>query len=191
MKHNSFIENISLWLDDELSPAEVSELQTHLMTCPACRQTYQAMQQVHEFLHEASMVMAEPSPGFNTRFETRLAQPPAKRWGMWLGMVVLLVSTLLLITVGVAVGGLTLIGTGTTLLDMRTFYECLGTLGEIVNQIRAYINLGGLFFKIAFIIMSQPLFWVYVVVAIGLIWLWVRVIQLAYQRTPLTIEIFV
>ena len=135
MKHNSFIENISLWLDDELSPAEVSELQTHLMTCPACRQTYQAMQQVHEFLHEASMVMAEPSPGFNTRFETRLAQPPAKRWGMWLGMVVLLVSTLLLITVGVAVGGLTLIGTGTTLLDMRTFYEWLGYLGEIFHQL--------------------------------------------------------
>jgi hypothetical protein len=191
MKHNSFIENISLWLDDELSPAEVSELQTHLMTCPACRQTYQAMQQVHEFLHEASMVMAEPSPGFNTRFETRLAQPPAKRWHTWLGMVVLLVSTLLLITAGVAVGGLTLIVTGTTLLDMRTFYEWLGTLGEIVNQLRAFINLGGLLFKVAFIIISQPLFWVYVAATLGLIWLWVRVIKLAYRRAPLTIEIFV
>jgi hypothetical protein len=191
MKHNSFIEKISLWLDNELSPAEVSELQTHLTTCLACRQTYQAMQRVHEFLHKASTFMVEPKPGFSARFEARLAQPPVRRWHTWLGLVVLLISTLLLTTVGGAVVGLTLIGTGTTLLDMRTFYEWLGTLGEIVNQIRAYINLGGLFFKIAFIIMSQPLFWVYVVVAIGLIWLWVRVIQLAYRRTPLTIEIFV
>jgi hypothetical protein len=110
---------------------------------------------------------------------------------MWLGLVVLLISTLLLTTVGATVVGVTFIGTGTALLDMQTFYEWLGTLGEIVNQIRVYINLGGLLFKVAFIIISQPLFWVYVVVTIGLSWLWVRVIQLAYRRTPLTIEIFV
>jgi hypothetical protein len=191
MKHNSFIENISLWLDDELSPAEVSELQTHLTTCSACYQTYQAMQQVHEFLHKASIVMAEPSPGFSTRFETRLAQPPTKRWHTWLGLGVLLISTLLLTTAGVAVVGLTLIGTGTTLLDMRTFYEWLGTLGETVNQLRAFINLSGLLLKIAFIIISQPLFWVYVAATLGLIWLWVRVIKLAYRRAPLTIEMFI
>jgi hypothetical protein len=191
MNHNSFIEKISLWLDDELNPAEVSELQSHLTTCSACHQTYQAMQQVHQFLHQASTVMAEPNPGFSTRFEARLAQPPAKRWRTWLGLVVLLISTLLLTTAGVAVVGLTLIGTGTALLNVQTFYEWLGTLGEIVNQLRAFVNLGGLLFKVAFIVISQPLFWVYVAVTIGLIWLWVRVIQMAYRRTSITVGLLV
>jgi hypothetical protein len=191
MNHDTFTEKISLWLDDELSPSEAADLQTHLTKCPSCQQVYQAMQHVHHFLDNASRLMAAPSPGFTTRFEARLAQNTAKRWHAWLGLGVLLISTLLLVTVGAIVGGVTLISISTVLLDTRALYEWLGMLGGIVNQIRAYINLSGLFLKVAFITMSQPLFWLYVAVTLGLTWLWVRVIQMVYRRAPVNVELLV
>jgi len=65
MTKDTFTEKISLWFDDQLSPAEVAELKDHLSGCPSCRQTYSAMQQVDQVLQAAARVMAAPQPGFS------------------------------------------------------------------------------------------------------------------------------
>ena len=193
MTHHKFTEKISLWLDDELSSAEVAELQMHLSECAACRQMHQTMRQMDGFLRKASAVMVEPQPGFSTRFETRLAQQQdLKRWRIWAGVGVLLIGTLVLITLAAVAGGvLTLIGTGIVLPDLRLVYEWLGVVGGIVNQIRAYLNLGGAVFKFILFAMSQPLFWGYVVVAVALTGSWLRVMHMLYRRTPVTVALVV
>jgi hypothetical protein len=120
-----------------------------------------------------------------------LAQHNAKRWHLWLGLTVLLVSTLVFVGLGVIVGGTILLGAGSTWLTWPTLYYWLGEAGGFVNQIRALINLGGLFFKVAFIAMSQPLFWGFVVVTIALTTTWVRVLQLLYRRAPIRAMLFI
>ena len=37
MTHNKYTEQISMWLDNELSPDEVNELQNHLAECSGCK----------------------------------------------------------------------------------------------------------------------------------------------------------
>ncbi|MBN1219810.1 MAG: zf-HC2 domain-containing protein [Anaerolineae bacterium] len=190
MTHDPFIEKISLWLDNELSPQEITELQTHLSRCPICQQSYQAMQQVDQFLHQASTVMVSPPPGFNTRFEVRLARHNAKQGRLWLGLTVLFLGTIIFAIIGAVVGGAILMGLSSAWLNWPTLYYLLGELGGIVNQMRALINLSGLFFTVAFMAMREPLFWGYVAVTIVLAATWVRVMQLLYRRAPLPAMLF-
>ncbi|MBN1995654.1 MAG: zf-HC2 domain-containing protein [Anaerolineae bacterium] len=186
MTHEKYIEQISLWLDNELSPAESAELQTHLAECPACERICQALQGIDQFLHQASTVMKGPQPGFSARFEARLARQNDRRNQMWLGLTVLFLGTLAFAVIGAIAGGAILIGARATMLNVQTLYYFLGELGGVVNQIRAFINLGGLFFKVALLAMSQPLFWGYVIVTMLLTATWFRVMQLLYRRAPVT-----
>jgi predicted anti-sigma-YlaC factor YlaD len=191
MKHDTFTEKISLWLDDELTPAEIKELQQHLTGCPACQQVHQAMAQVHNLLHQASTYIVEPAPGFTTRFESRLAHSPQKSWQMWLGLSVLLLSTLGFFAVGAILAWLSLVGVSSNLIDLSAIYYGLAFLGATVNDIRALANFAGIGLKVALLTMIQPLFWVYVFMAIGLAALWVRLMQGLYRRAQIPAQLFV
>lgn len=191
MKPDTFTEKISLWLDDELSPAEVTELQQHLAGCPACQQVHQTMVQVHSLLHQASTIMAEPAAGFTTRFESRLAHHPQKTWQMWLGLSVLLLSTLTFFAVGAILAWLSLVGASSNLIDLSAVYYGLALLGATVNDLRALANFAGIGLKVALLTMLQPLFWLYLFVAIGLGALWVRLMQGLYRRAEIPVQLFV
>jgi predicted anti-sigma-YlaC factor YlaD len=192
MQHDTFTEKISLWLDDELNPAEITELQNHLAECSTCQHFHQAILQVHNLFHTASAYMVEPQPGLSSRVRSRLAhQPTQKSWHMWLGLSGLLLGSLFFFAVGAVLGWLSLINASGTLFEMGTIYYGLGILGTTVNDIRAIVNLLGMGVKVALLIMSQPLFWIYVLIAIGLTALWVRVMQSVYRRTPIGIQIFI
>jgi len=186
MTHDPFIEKISLWLDNELSPAEVKELQTHLAQCPACQQIYRAMHQIDVALQRASAVMATPKPGFSSRFETRLTQQHARRWRVWVGLAVLFITSLVFAVIGAVVGWMMLTGVSQTWLNWTAIYYILGELGGTVNQVRALINLAGLFLKAAYLTMNQPMFWGHAIVTIVLTVTWIRVMQLLYRRTSIT-----
>jgi anti-sigma factor RsiW len=191
MKHDIFTEKISLWLDDELTPAEISELQQHLARCPACQHVHQAMAQVHSLLHQASTYVAEPAPGFTSRFDSRLARHPQRSWQMWLGLSVLLLSTLSFFAVGAILAWLSLVGASSNLIDLSAIYYGLAFLGATVNDIRALANFAGIGLKVALLTMLQPLFWVFVLVAIGLAALWVRLMQGLYRRAQIPVQLFV
>ena len=135
--------------------------------------------------------MAEPAPDFTTRFESRLARHPQKSWQMWLGLSVLLLSTLSFFAVGAILAWLSLVGVSSNLIDLSAIYYGLALLGATVNDVRALVNFAGIGLKVALLTMLQPLFWVYVFVAIGLAALWVRLMQGLYRRAQIPAQLFV
>jgi predicted anti-sigma-YlaC factor YlaD len=189
MKKDAYTEKISLWLDDELNPAEVTELKAHLETCLDCRQTYQAIQQVDELLWGAAAMMASPSPGFNQRVETRMVHyRPGQRWRIGVALAGLFLGTLLFAAAVAMVGGTALMGYGQVGVDADLFYQWLVSVIQSVTSLRVLLNLGGLFLKATFITMGQPLFWLCVLLSISMAWLWVRVMQTVSRRTAPTVE---
>ncbi len=191
MTHETFTEKISLWLDNELSAAEIAELQTHLSGCPTCQQTYQAMQHVDRLFHESASIIVAPTPGFPQRFEARLAQRYARNGGhLGLGLAVLLLGTLFLFVIG-GVTISTFISAGMSMMGVSALYDWLAAFIESANLVGVWFNLTSLFVKACLITMSQPLFWGFAVVAIGMAWLWLRLLKSVYQRSAITIELFI
>ncbi|MBI1882312.1 MAG: zf-HC2 domain-containing protein [Chloroflexi bacterium] len=191
MTHDAFTEKITLWLDNELSDSEVAELQTHLADCLTCQHTYQAMQRVDTLLRGGSSVIIAPAPGFTARFETHLGRHPARNHGhLWLGFGVLLLGTLFLFVVsGIVVS--TFVSAGTSLIDVATLYHWLADLIESTNTLGVWFNLVGLFVKVSLITMSQPLFWGYALVALGLTWMWLRLLKFVNRQAPTTVELLI
>lgn len=190
MKHKPFAEQISLWLDNELGPAEVSRLQAHLAGCPICRQAYEAMQRVDRLLRTQATVMVAPNPDFRPRFEARLVQPqPIKPWQIWLTLIALFSGTLFLFGAWAILGSITLVSVSTSVLDAVVFHQWLTAFIESVESLRVFLNLGGLFLKVSLITMGQPIFWISTLIAIGLIWLWLRIIQVISQHSTPTINL--
>jgi predicted anti-sigma-YlaC factor YlaD len=187
MTHHKYLEQVSLWLDNELSPNEVNELQAHLAKCSDCTRFYQAMKQVDQALNSA--VIVEPSPGFTQRFETRLQQRQIRQGRMWLGMTILAVSTLAMFVVAGILGWMIFAAQGLDWL-LPTFYTYLGRLGGAVNELRAMVNLGSLLLKASFMTMQEPMFWAFVVITLAMTMTWAKVIQIIYRRSPLTTALF-
>jgi predicted anti-sigma-YlaC factor YlaD len=176
MSMDQYTEKISLWLDNELSPGEVTELEAHLADCPACHQTYEAMQRVDRLFRTAARQIVIPAPGFTRRFETRLAQQrPVKPWQLWLTLGALLSGTVLIFSAYAIVGGIALLGVRTTAVDAGLYYQGVITFLESVDQARIYLNLSSLFVKASLLTMSQPLFWVSTMIIITIIGLWLRI----------------
>lgn len=189
MAYDTFTEKISLWLDNELSAPEVAELQAHLVDCPACQHAFQALQQVDSLLRSGASVIVAPPPGFTTRFETRLAQQQAGHNGhVWLGLGVLFVGTLVLFVLGGIVVG-TFVTAGVNLLGIDILYHGLAGLIVSANTLAVWLNLASLFLKASLITMSQPLFWGCALVAIGMAWLWLRLLK--FVNRPATVELLI
>lgn len=190
MTNDAYTEKISLWLDGQLSPNEVADLKDHMTTCPTCRQTYQAMQKVDRLLKTAGKHMAAPGPGFPQRVEARLARyQPHRPWQIWLAVAALLLGTLFIFVAWGVLGGITLVGAGLALLDVDVLYQGVAGFIQSVDNLRVFLNLGGLFLKASLITMQQPLFWGCVLLALILIGGWVRAIQKLAQRAVASVEL--
>jgi hypothetical protein len=189
MAHEPFTEKISLWLTNELSDPEIAELQAHLADCSICQHTYQAWQQVETLLHAGSTMVMGPASGFTSRFESRLAHHHARNGGhIWLGFGVLLLGTLFLFIIGGIVAA-TLVSAGAGLVDVDTLYRGLARLIESANTVGVWLNLVALFIKVSLITMSQPLFWVSTLMAVGMVWLWLRLLKFLNRQSLATIEL--
>lgn len=190
MTHDIFTEQISLWLDNELSVPEAAELQAHLGDCPACQHTYQVLQRVDTLLRSGASVVVAPAPGFTARFENHLAQQQARHNGhIWVGFGVLLVGTLFLFIIGGIVLG-TFVSAGINLVGIDILYKGLAGLIASANTLAVWVNLVSLFLKACLITMSQPLFWGCALVAAGMAWLWLRLLKLV-NRPAATVELLV
>ena len=189
MPHDKFIEQISLWLDHELSPAEETELQTHLAGCPAFQYSYRAMQHLDEMFHQAATALISPPPGFRGRFETRLAHyHPHRPWHLWLGLSVLLLGAVFFAT-GTLSAGIALVGAGSSMLDISLVYYGLGLLGSAVSEVRLAATLAELAVRVSLMVMRQPVFWAYLLAAIGLTGLWFHLIRSVYRKAAVSIQI--
>lgn len=188
MNYDTFSEKLSLWLDNELNPAEVADLETHLARCTGCQQLYEQMRQVDHLFQTAAMEMITPAVGFSQRVEARLVyHRPASPWQMLLAMGSLALGTLLFLGVVVA--------SGLTSLDFSfatsgaLLYQGVISLIDSVDNVRVGLNLITLFVKACVITMQQPIFWALALLTLGLSWLWLRVMKALSRREHLTAEL--
>ncbi|MDH3676271.1 MAG: zf-HC2 domain-containing protein [Anaerolineae bacterium] len=192
MKNDTYAEKISLWLDDQLSLAEVAELKAHLAGCPSCRRTYEGLQRVHQLFQTAATRMVSPEPGFSHRLEARLARHHAvSSWQIWAAILALCLGTLVIFGAWAIVGGLSLVNTGVMLLDAGIFYQGFIAFIESVDGIRILMNLGSLLLKAGFITVQQPLFWGGVLVTVSLIGLWIWLMRGLLRRAMAPVELLV
>jgi anti-sigma factor RsiW len=181
---------ISAWLDNELSPAEVNELQAHLADCAACRHTYQAMQQIDNLFHHASAVMVAPQVEFSQRIEARLARRQQEQWRLWLGLGILLLGTMFVVSFGALIIGVTLLDAG-SVFDVALLYRGLAEFIESVQVVSGLLSLASLLLKACVITMSQPLFWIAILVAAVMAWLWIRGLRSFFRQPPAAVELLI
>ncbi|MDX1521345.1 MAG: hypothetical protein R3264_06935 [Anaerolineae bacterium] len=190
-EHTNIIEQISLWLDDELSSAEIGDLWTHLSTCQSCTESYHAMRRADQLIRQAAAVMVGPEPGFTARFETRLATyAPRRRWHTWAGASVLLLSSAGLLAILAVFGTLTALDLWSALVNQQLSYYLLAEIGMLFHFMRIALNWGGIAVQTALITMGQPIVWLLIPAAIGLSWLWVSLMKGAFSRVATTARLF-
>ena len=184
MMNDAFTEKISLWLDDQLTTREVAELETHLVNCEACQETYEALQQAHQFLLAARTQTAAPAPGFTHRFEVRLARHQASQpWQLWLAVAALVLGTLSVFGVWLLAEGFALVSAGSSLLNGQILYQSLSQFIESLAGLQLIFNLGTLLLKTSYVLFSQPLFWGIILMAVSMIGLWLWLMQTLARRT--------
>lgn len=192
MDRERFIEKVSQWLDDDLSRAEITELQQCLDHNAEYRQIYHTMQQMDSSLRQASRQMVDPAAGFQQRFESRLKHHQARsQRRTWLAVVALLLGSLLMTTVliSMALNGVTFIANTPTLLDVQNISQWQVMVIEMADSSQAILNLMGLLLKAGFITMTQPFFWLCAVMSLFITGIWLGFIQRLYRQQSVTLPI--
>lgn len=187
MTQDKFTEQISSWLDGELSPAEVTELQTHLSRCATCQHTYQQFQAMDHWLRNAAAVMAMPAAGFSERFEARLAAyRPPQLWQLLLAVGALVIGAVFVLGGWAIAGGLTLVSVSTTVFNTSLLSQSLISFIESTDSLRFTAEMGLLVIRSSIITMQQPAFWGFMALAVVLALVWVWLLRQLMQRGAIT-----
>src|SRR5690242_1263355 len=103
MNHKPYHDWMNAMLDGAIAPADRRALEAHLATCSSCQAAWASLSRVHRLFKAAPL--SAPRPGFNGRFQARLAQrrsQPRAIWGaLALGLGAVAVSALV-VPVGLA-----------------------------------------------------------------------------------------
>lgn len=177
-------EHMSQWLDNELPPKQAAALSQHIETNTEAQQLYQRMQQVDAIFQEAATTVMAPPRHFHNRVEAQLMHlKPISRWRIIMGLSVLVLGLVFFIALG---AGIAVTNLPATLPNASVVNDGLDTVVRSINFIQVVADFGGLFAKTIFIALQQPLLWGYLVLAGGLTYLWVRVMQTLYRGAPST-----
>jgi predicted anti-sigma-YlaC factor YlaD len=175
-------EQMSLWIDNQLTQDEVRNIEAHTAACSTCRAALGALQQVDRLL--ASVPMASPALGFTTRFQARLAARRRRR-RTWAGLTTLGLTTLVLF-----LGGAVLL-----ILSGLALWESLSVSGVLTQGIGLLLDLGkatAASFRLAWIILGalaqglrQPVFIAYTLATALLVVAWTQIVtrRIAAHRT--------
>jgi len=164
---------MSLWLDSELSPAEVGRLDVHLEGCVTCRDTWAAMQRVSRLFAEAPLV--SPPEDFTSRVMSRLAQRQARRAPVWGALVLFLGAGTLTLLVTAQ-----LLGVAGVLLETLRHASLVPRLLEVLPGFfvgRALLQATWLFLRAFLSLLSLELVTLYVGVAMMLSVAWLLVLR--------------
>jgi anti-sigma factor RsiW len=79
MECKQYSENLTTFLDGELSPADSEQIQSHLRVCPSCSEELQDLRETAEFLesHHRELV---PKPGSWNLVRARIGETSAARF---------------------------------------------------------------------------------------------------------------
>src|SRR5574341_724978 len=175
MDCDTYREQMSLWLDNQLTQEEIRHIEAHAAACVSCRAALSAWQRVDRLL--ASVPMASPAPGFTTRFQARLATRRRRRH-TWAGL-----ATLGLATLALFMGGATLLA-----LSGLAFWESLSASGVLTQGIGLLLDLGkamAVFFELAWVILGalaqgvrHPVFIAFALATAFLVVAWTQIVTL-------------
>ena len=173
MECDTYQEQMSLWMDDQLAQQEVQQLEAHAAVCSSCRIALDTLRRVDQMLTSAPMM--SPAPGFANRFQDRMVTR-RRRSRTWAGIITLMLATLLL-----SLSAITLLGiSGLALWEGLSFSMSLSqSVGLLLDLGKMAVVAG----KLAWLILGalaqglqHPAFIAYTLATAALIAIWTQII---------------
>jgi anti-sigma factor RsiW len=175
MNHKPYHEWMHAVLDGAIAPADRVALEAHLSTCANCQAAWASLSGVHHLFKAEPMVA--PRPGFNGRFQARLAQRRSRPRAIW--------GALALGLGAVAASALVVpLGLGLVFSAVRAAQQPATTLALLVSASAVFVFLST--FVDALIIavralaetlLPNPLTWAAAVLALALTGVWLYVMR--------------
>jgi predicted anti-sigma-YlaC factor YlaD len=173
MDCDTYQEQMSLWIDDQLTESEIRQMEAHVAACASCRAALDTMQRLDRLLDAAPMIA--PVPGFTERVQARLVTR-RRRSRTWAGLLTLMVATLALLlgaTAILAVSGLTLWG---NLAITGLLSQATGLLLNLGQAVAAILKLAWLIVSALARGVRHPVFIAYVAATTILIAVWTQIV---------------
>jgi predicted anti-sigma-YlaC factor YlaD len=173
MECDTYQEQISLWLDDQLTEDEIRQIEAHAATCASCRAAMDTLRRLDRLLDATPMIA--PVPGFTERVQARLVTR-RRRSRTWAGILTLTVATLVLFigaTAMLAASGLTLWG---NLAITGLLPQATGLLLDLGKAVATFLNLTWLIASALARGVRHPVFIAYVAATTILIAVWTQIV---------------
>ena len=167
---DEYTDKIILYLDGELTPAEVTDLELHMASCPACEAEFEALTKLDRLFAAAPMVA--PPPDFVATFEVKLEQRLNRRKTLAGATLIGLLLTVLL-GVGMWYG----VTQKVNLLDLSQIFHLIGFLSPLAEVDGIIIKVLWLTANGLLALTRHPVFWGYVTVSVGIVSLWMQILR--------------
>ena len=175
MNHRPYHDWMNAMLDGAIAPADRRALEAHLATCASCQATWASLSSVQRLFKAAPM--AAPRPGFNGRFQARLAQrrqrPPAIWGALALGLGAVAISALV-VPLGLGV----IFSTVRVAQQPATSLALLASVSAVAVFLSTFVE--ALFIAasaLAGVLLPNPLSWACALLALGLTGVWLYVMR--------------
>ncbi len=184
MECDTYQEQMSLWIDDQLTEDEIRRIEVHAVTCASCRAALDALRRLDRLLDAAPMIA--PMPRFTERFQARLVTQ-RRRSRTWAGLLTLTLATLIFLLGAatlLAASGLTL---WSNLAITGLLPQATGLLLDVGKAMVAFLNLTWLIAGALARGVRHPLFITYVAATTILIAVWTQIVARHIRaRRPVT-----
>jgi predicted anti-sigma-YlaC factor YlaD len=169
MECDTYQEQMSLWIDGQLTEDEIRHIETHAAACASCRTYLDALRRLDRLLSAAPMIA--PVPGFTERFQARLVTR-RRRSRTWAGLLTLTLATLVLLLGATAV----LAASGLALWDNFAITGLTGLLLDLGKAMAVSLNLTWLILSALARVVRHPVFIAYFAATAILIAVWTQII---------------
>jgi predicted anti-sigma-YlaC factor YlaD len=169
MECDTYQEQMSLWIDGQLTEDEIRPIESHAAACANCRASLDGLRRLDRLLSAAPMTA--PVSGFTERFQARLVTR-RRRSRTWAGLLTLAIATLVMVLGATAV----LAASGLTLWDNFAITGIAGLLLDLGKAIAISLNLMWLILSALARVLRHPVFIAYFTATAILIAAWTQVI---------------
>jgi predicted anti-sigma-YlaC factor YlaD len=169
MECDTYQEQMSLWIDGQLTEDEIQHIESHAAVCASCRTSLDGLRRLDRLFSAAPMTA--PMPGFTDRFQARL-DTRRRRTRTWAGLLTLALATLVLVLGASAV----LAASGLTLWDNLAITGITGLLLDLGKAMAVSLNLTWLILRSLARVLQHPVFIAYFAATAILIAAWTQII---------------
>lgn len=186
MECDTYQEQISLWIDNQLAQDEIRQIEAHTATCLSCRATLDALRRVDRLL--TSVPMMTPAPGFTTRFQARLVARRRRR-RTWAGILTLTLATLALLLGAMVLLGISGVALWQSLSASGLLTQIIGLLLDLGKVLAASLGLAWLVVGALARGLRHPVFIAYAMATAILVVTWTQVVtRRVLAHRPVTVN---